>query len=415
MNRDERIIESLIAIERLRSGHKQVLKTEKWLLYLFLTSEEHINLERVKPVKNHDPIYLVKYVEKSLKVLRRLKHQLDDDELFIVENVLRWSEVAKGGLKHHRTEWLANGYNLYVHNIGSAQIFDATEKNLLHKEVIYKLILTHGLVGQYIRGEVTLGMQSAVYELIQTEEISEESLNTILTVLNQCIIEAVNVTIWEAVEDEVKLVINQLVTGFYRSEYDIKTRIQKLRHISIQNGEDYKKAYQQHVLDQDLEYELRLLLASADLWFVEAALHDFSFEEFIKIMMLIYETIDLDEIHHISFEAFMKDMYYNDQGKKKINIYKKRIIKKYLSQMTIDEIIDGKFKETIHVKHEVLYFKEAKETAFLTFNFSDVVEKLIAFCEAVEASKVLYNKTVLLFNDLFEHTFEDLEESEIYK
>ena len=111
-----------------------------------------------------------------------------------LEDVLIWSETAKAGSREQRRVWQKQGVNLFVHNVGSAQLYDLyavaehldndidkTKETSIYQlgspsgalsnnadisehdalnthtprhEIIRTLIATHGLIGQYIRGEI---------------------------------------------------------------------------------------------------------------------------------------------------------------------------------------------------------------------------------------------------------------------
>lgn len=65
-------MKSLTDIERIKTGDLQVLKNEKWLRYLVLTSERNVNLERLSSLEEMKSNYALDYVEKTLKVLSYL-------------------------------------------------------------------------------------------------------------------------------------------------------------------------------------------------------------------------------------------------------------------------------------------------------------------------------------------------------
>lgn len=65
-------MKSLTDIERIKTGDLQVIKNEKWLRYLVLTSERNVNLERLSSLEKMKSNYALDYVEKTLKVLSYL-------------------------------------------------------------------------------------------------------------------------------------------------------------------------------------------------------------------------------------------------------------------------------------------------------------------------------------------------------
>ena len=404
-------IPSLTAINRLVSGDKKVLKSEKWLMYLSLTAENNINLERVNSLDELKNNYVLNYVKRTLEALNSL--ELSQYQADIVEEVLKWSEVAKSGLAHQRSKWIQRGCNLFVHNVGSAQIYlqesteqkftkqESTEQNVKKRRLVHDLILTHGLIGQYIRGEVNFSGNEKLYSLIQSGIISANELRDILKALNYCIVTAVDEEIWINISDLVNELIDNIIKGQFKEHYSTKDRIRCLRTTSIRNGENFSVEYEKHLGDSRTLDSIENIFKTADLWYVEAALYDFSFEEFIKILLIISEGLNSEKVRHISFEYLMKSIYYQHEGKKRVNIYKKRIIEKYLSDLSIQDILDGCYKENLHVTHSITINKDLDDTVFFTFNFSDAGSKLIDFCVEAEKSDVLYESAIILLFDLF--------------
>jgi len=395
------MMNSLAAIEKLKSGDMQILKTEKWLRFLALTSERNINLERLSSLEEMKNNYVMGYVEKTLKILTEL--QLNESQTYMIEETLKWSEVAKSGLPHQRKQWINKGFNLFAHNIGSAEIYleQSEEAKPGVIRIVHDLISTHGLIGQYIRGEVPLADSKPLYQLVETNIISAEELKEILIVLNYCIIAAVNEDIWTEISEQTEALIELIIHGRFDEQYKTKERIRRLRTVSIRNGEDFDVEYERLLSDSRVSDRICKLLDLADLWYVEAAMNDFSFEEFVKVFMIIAEDVNFKKVKHISFERLMKDLYYQHDGKKRVNIYKKRIIEKYLSEVTIEDILESEFKNNLHVVHEVSLHENLDDTAFFIFKFSNAGEKLIDFCIEAEKSDVLYESAIILLFDLF--------------
>lgn len=467
----------LEAIKRLKAGDMSVLKDEKWLMYLALTPERNINLERLASMDEMKHNYVLDYVERTLLCLEYVRENaaeldiagLNARELYILEETLKWSETAKVGLPHQRRDWTGKGCNLFVHNIGSAWIYAEYVQCIVNapndvdypmhrgtsdvrdpggvsggsadvdiKEIIYTLIYTHGLVGQYIRGEVPLDANEPLYRLAcrmerasavsvtspgsqvvvssggpigpaGPEGISEAiDLKKVLIVLNYCIISAVDECIWTDIRPQAEDVICKVLEGRFAEQFDLKERLRRLRAVSIKNGEAFDEEYQRVFSDGRVAERFGTLLDRTELWYVEAALFDFSFEEFVKIFLLADLTHRHNRTRHISFERMMKDLYYQHDGKKRVNIYKKRIIEKYLGDNPIEAILAGDIKKNPHVEHEtaVAGFQpsaagDGPKTLFFDFRFSPAGSKLIDFCTEAEKSDVLYEKAVVLLFDLF--------------
>jgi len=408
-------LNSLTAIEKLMIGDMKVLKSEKWLLFLALTSERNINLERLNSLEEMKNNYVLNYVKKTLKALSDI--QLNEYQTYIIEETLKWSEVAKSGLIHQRNQWIKKGFNLFAHNIGSAEIYleQTEESNPEIKRIVHNLIQTHGLIGQYIRGEVPLADSKPLYQLVEDNMISATELKEILKVLNYCIITAVGKGIWIDISQQVEEVIDLVTNGRLDEQYKTIDRIKRLRAVAITNGENFDAEYLRLFADPKVVDRISRLLDMADLWYVEAALFDFSFEEFIKTFLLITQVagasswqsqrpaqeVNLSKVKHISFEWLMKDIYYQHEGKKRVNIYKKRIIEKYLSEITIEELLEGRYKDNLHVVHEVSFHEDVDDTVFFTFRFSAAGSRLIDFCIEAEKSDVLYESAIILLFDLF--------------
>lgn len=394
-------LKSLTAIEKFKKGDYRILKKEKWLMFLALTSEQNVNMERIISLEEMNNNYVLGYVEKTLKALAGLN--LSKYRLHLVEEVLKWSEVAKSGLVHQRNRWVKKNINLYVHNIGPAEIYmeESTEANTETRWIIYNLIMTHGLIGQYIRGEIPLIDNRPVYELVKSRRISAAELKEILKALNYCIVSAVDKGIWMDINEQTDEIIGLIINGQFHAQYHVKDRIKRLRAISIKNGENFNAKYKELFSDPRITDKVTGLLEKADLWYVEAALFDFRLEEFVKVFLLIAQKADLNQIKHISFEWLMKNIYYQHEGRKRVNIYKKRIIEKYLSEITIENIMECSYKENLHVSYEVSFQDNLDDTAFFNFRFSKAGTKLIDFCMEAEQSDVLYERAVILLFDLF--------------
>jgi len=395
------MLNSLVAIEKLKSGDMQVLKNEKWLRFLALTSESNINLERLNSLEEMKNNYVLCYVEKTIRTLSDL--QLSEYQTYIIEETLKWSEAAKSGLAHQRIQWIKKGYNLFAHNIGSAQIYlaQSEEANPDIKRIVHDLILTHGLIGQYIRGEVQLLDNKPLYQLVEDNKILPVELKEILKALNYCIVTAVDEGIWSDISKQVDEVIDLVISGQFDKQYKIKERIKRLRTVSIKNGENFDDVYKMLLAYPKVVDKIAKLLGIADIWYVEAAMYDFSFEEFVKVFLIVSLGVNSKKIKHISFERFMKDLYYQHEGKKRVNIYKKRIIEKYLLEITIEDILEGRYKDNLHVVHEFSFHENLDDTVFFTFRFSAAGSKLIDFCIEAEKSDVLYESAIILLFDLF--------------
>ncbi|MCP1183839.1 class I SAM-dependent methyltransferase [Paenibacillus sp. 1781tsa1] len=440
------MLHSLMAIQSYKSGNTPEAQ-QPWLQLLAAAEQPHINLERIHSIaelEGTNPV--LDYTERTLHVLEKLQVSFWVRE--ILEEVLIWSETAKAGSREQRRVWQKQGVNLFVHNVGSAQLYDlyiganhldndigksggtsinqpgslsdALSKNAdmskhavltshtPRHEVIRTLIATHGLIGQYIRGEIPFAENAPLHALIVKGWLTTDELHTILLALNECIIAGVDPALWVQVQAEVQRIVGWIITGPDHEDWSVKERLSRLRSSSIRQGEAVDTAYAK--LQTELNVEQALApLAHRTLWYVESAMQDFSLQEMVKVFLLTLRSESMtptsiekqsDIVRHISFEPLMNTMYYDYKGVKKLNIYKKRMIEKYLEQYAWEQIVAGEQIVYPHLTHRTERHVDLPDTLFVTFEFSPAAEKLIAFCIEAEKSP-LYEKAVLLLFDLF--------------
>ncbi|MFC9778521.1 class I SAM-dependent methyltransferase [Paenibacillus chitinolyticus] len=474
------MLTSLKAIEEYRLGAEPPVNAYTWLRFLVSAEERIVNLERIRSIHElADANPVLDYVERTLRILDGLKLSFWVKE--ILETVLVWSETAKGGTVRQRMQWQADGVNLFVHNIGSVQLFDrfnemgetGTDKLL----VIRTLIETHGLLGQYIRGEVPFEGNEPLTEIVKRGLLTPEELQSLLIPLNHCIIGAVSPELWSTVRSEVEELTGHISSGEQPGVWSVRERLRKLRSGSIRRGENFEAEYEKIATALEATERARVDVAEAleateragvdeaeeampqggqvfvgealdggtgqagqpartkqaehigqagypglaleralqplagkTLWYVESALQEFSLEEVVKVFMLALQTgattdsamtMTDEPVHHISFERLMNAMYYDYKGVKKINVYKKRIIEKFLRELAFEHIGSSGAPVNPHLAYKVERSPSAADTVFFTFEFSAAAEKLIEFCMEAEKSP-LYEKAVLLLFDLFE-------------
>jgi SAM-dependent methyltransferase len=445
------MLQALRAIQSYQSGDSQqsLQNKPKWLQLLAAAEKPRINLERIHSIAElQNTNAVLDYTERTLQVLDGLQLSFWMREL--LEVVLAWSETAKGGSPEQRRAWQHQGINLFVHNIGSAQLYDlytaetrgdelarvpesqvqaASEMQVSPQgqdtasaemvsprhEITRILISTHGLIGQYIRGEIPFAENAPLQSLMTEGWITRSELRNLLMALNECIISAVDPGLWKQIQLEVEQIVDWIVEGAEHTDWSVKERLARLRSSSIRQGEaldeTYAKLEQQFPLQQQLAP-----LASRTLWYVESAMKDFSLEEMVKVFLLAlhsegWNAVSVENkypagmssftnIRHISFEPLMNTMYYDYKGVKKLNIYKKRMIEKYLEQYGWEQVIAGERLPYPHLEHRIERYPDLPDTLFITFEFSPAAEKLIAFCIEAEKSP-LYEQAVLLLFDLF--------------
>ncbi|WP_438347239.1 class I SAM-dependent methyltransferase [Paenibacillus sp. FA6] len=395
------MLKSLTTIAAFRQGDYSVLQQNVWLEMIASAEEKIVNLDRIRSIGElleANPV--LDYVEETLEILESLSLSFWVKE--ILEEVLIWSEVAKGGTLKERLSWQKEEINLFVHNIGSAELYKKYGVNVETErtDVIYTLIATHGLVGQFLRGEVVYRENKPLTQLTIDKVLSPEELGHILVPLNRCIIAGVSSDLWLEVKLEVEHIIRYIAHDGDPQSVGIVDRLRKLRTAAISRGEPFESELDRITRNIDINDEFEVI-DQHTLWFVEAALQEFTLEEFVKVFLIIYSNDHIEQIRHISFEPLMNTMYYDYKGMKKLNVYKKRIIEKYLQEVSLESIGNGIFPDNPHLTHHLTQNKDLPDTLIFTFEFSAAATKLIEFCIEAEKSS-LYEKAVLMLFDLFD-------------
>jgi SAM-dependent methyltransferase len=404
------MLRSLQAIEAYREAGTVDGESCPWLEYIVQAEETIVNLERIESLQMLEYLNpVLDYVERSLRLLDSLPLSYWIKEL--VEETLVWSETAKGGTRRQRRLWEAEGINIFVHNIGSAQLYwrhtakdftDLPGETRAEKKVIaHRLIETHGLIGQQIRGEVPPMVNHSLSAMVEEGLLTADELERLLFALNHCVISAVSPELWQEVRTEVMKLIAVISTGDLHAGVPMKERLRRMRAGAIASGENFDSEWD-HLEQAGWSAAVLEPMQPVTFWYVESALQTFSLEQFLKIMTLTACGRQRSSLNHISYEPIMNSIYYDYKGMKKINIYKKRIIEKYLSGLSWEEILSG--AEPPGNPHLVLRLRQEEpltDTLFANFEFSPAAEKLIEFCIEAEKSP-LYERAVLLLFDLFD-------------
>lgn len=365
---------------------------KKWINYIYNSDKKKINYERVTNLKSLNNKYVYNYVIKTLQILEEEKENYNEKTIFLVEETLKWSEVAKCYNKDKIKEWKNKKINLLVHNIGSSEIYKLEEKN--YNNIVRVLIKTHGLVGQYIRGEINLNKNNELFELIKNNEISKKELRNVLLLLNKCIIKAVSNKLYINLENKIEKTIDKIINGVLDEEIDLNKRFNLLNN---QLNEKNQNELELLLNNEQIKNKLENLFKKLEFWYYEVALNDFTIEEQIKLLLIISNNID-HKIEHLSFEKIMISIYLDYENKKQINIYKKRIIEDYLDSLEIEDILNNKIKQNPHIKIKI---SKKEENIIPEFKFSIQAARLISFCEVAYTSDSLYNQAVFMLYDLF--------------
>ena len=346
------------------------LEDNLWLKYLTCTDNVYVNAERLESMGSLSGRETLMYVMRTLDILEEIakRESLGADTVSVIASTLKWSEVAKGGLAKERAEWIGRGYPLDIHNIASAEIYrDATGDDGL----IYTLIRTHGVVGQAIRGEISFAVNKDL------TAIKRDDLKALLMALNECIIRAVSETIWKRVRRSVESHVEEILQGEIH-EYSPQHRLQKLCPGEME------------FFDNDVKFFSEKIFPRFELWYFEAALSDFNMGQIRAILEDALKITDASgkEVSHLNFKPLADNLYYDYEGKKHINIYKKRIIEKHLLDASVQNV-------DIDVNIE-------NGSAYIDFKFSPVCEKLIDFCvEAERCGLLTFEKSIIVLYDMF--------------
>lgn len=350
-----------------------------WLDMIVSAEEITQNYESVEAVNHMSSSHLFDYVYHTLAILEEIKGERDEI-YYMLSTVLAYSEISKGGSYSQRKRWSDQGYQLQIHNEASAHIFNdlVFYENPERKDLTFQLIFTHGLIGQYIRGESRL--QSTIKLIVSLKKFyHDKQIREMLMMLNECIIRAVSEKIWSEVKDEAAEIIDHIIDG------EIK-QTSRERLFRLTEGK---------YIEGEMNPSIEAFIEHADIWYAAAALHDFSLLDIFTIMELAADHTASLQIRHIHFGEFMVQMHYDYKGIKHTNIYRKRVIEKYLL-----EYRQSRKPDETHVSFKMDYDKEA-QCAFISFAFSDVGEALIRFCVEAEKVDLMHSRATIMLFDFF--------------
>ncbi len=362
---------------------------EQWEKYLLNTREKNYNIERLDSVKKNSNKLVYEYVLRSLSILE--DKNVDKKTYYYVSEALKWMDVAKTGNSVERRKWKKKGYDLYAHNYGSSDIY--RDDNPQYDEVVRILIRTHGLIGQYIRGEVKFIHNKDLYSLIDRNLITKEELRKVLEIYNECLIAATSKEVYARVKEEVNLSIDRIINNDFNHEFDI---IERLNRLNGGISKEAKDELKEILKNKELEKTITKLFNSVGFWYYESSLSDFSMLEQIKILAIC--SLGVGSIRNITFEHIMKTIYTDYNGKRVINLFKKRIVEEYLRNINLDDIINNHLYLSPHIS-----FKLTKTNSVLLFDFKFSIQatKLIDFCMVASTSDSIYKKSIYLLYDLF--------------
>lgn len=360
--------------------NSEVLKQERWLYYLAITNNNATNCERVESINSITGQETLDYVMKTLEALESIRENLTDREYSIIKKVLQWSEVAKGGTEKQREQWIQKGYPLDIHNLASAEIYlEQSTDSIEETKLIYLLIKTHGIIGQNIRGEVSKTNNVSLYELYDHADRMNKKdiyISSLLENLNYCIISGVRWNLWMQVKNEVSEIIDEI-------------EARKLVNLTAEERLHRLFPSQKEMSAKTIKLFDENVFPFFELWYFTSAMESFSESQISALMELILKTEGIQRVTHLNFKPLADNLHYDYEGKKHTNVYKQRIIEKYLKNPTSVENV------SIRVAIQ-------NNTMLVDFEFSAACLKLIDFCVEAERSGLLtYEKSIKVLFDMF--------------
>lgn len=360
--------------------NSEVLKQERWLYYLAITNNNATNCERVESINSITGQETLDYVMKTLEALESIRENLTDREYSIIKKVLQWSEVAKGGTEKQREQWIQKGYPLDIHNLASAEIYlEQSTDSIEETKLIYLLIKTHGIIGQNIRGEVSKTNNVSLYELYDYADRMNKKdiyISSLLENLNYCIISGVRWNLWMQVKNEVSEIIDEI-------------EAKKLVNLTAEERLHRLFPSQKEMSAKTIKLFDENVFPFFELWYFTSAMESFSESQISALMELILKTEGIQRVTHLNFKPLADNLHYDYEGKKHANVYKQRIIEKYLKNPTS--------VENVSIKVAI-----QNNTMLVDFEFSAACLKLIDFCVEAERSGLLtYEKSIKVLFDMF--------------
>ena len=362
---------------------------ELWEKYLTSTKEKNYNIEHLESTKQNNSKLVYQSILRALNILDNKK--VNKDIYYYVSETLKWMDVSKTGSRADRKKWKEKKYDLYIHNIASANIYKDDNKD--YDEVIYILIKTHGLIGQYIRGETNLISNKELYELIERNLIKKDLLQEVVQVLNECIIRSISDTLYDKIKDQINNAIQLIINNKFNEQINL---IDKLDRLNGSLSQEKKKELKELLNNKLINEKITNLFNKVDFWYYEVALSNYSILEQIKILLICNNN--LKDENNLTFERIMKSMYIDFNNKKVINLFKKRIVEEYLSSLDINDILNNNLSNSPHISFKL---SKKESTLLFDFKFSIQASKLIDFCMVASVSDALYKKAIYILYDLF--------------
>jgi len=336
-------------IKKVENGEFNVLKNEKWLMFLYLNSENNFNPEHFDKLISKN--ITLQYVKRTLEILS--EQQLTSSVSDILCEVLCWSEVSKCGLSNQRKYWKNKKYFLVDHADASAEIYK--EESIIFNEQIYELIKKHGNIGQYIKGEMS------------KHSIKFNPENKKLTFyLTKCVVLAVSEDLWNKVESKVKSVIYDENILFK----NIEDRLSVLINYNLKTNKTLNS------------YE------NIDLWYAGPVLQILGSEKSIKLLNYISKNLKpFNDTLIIDFKSVLDKLVYYRDGIKKID---------YCMMAMIDEVLSY---GNAHGKLSFIYHDDNHVNIDILISESGI--GIDSFYRNLNNNDILHQKAVLMVMDYF--------------
>lgn len=355
-----------------------------WKTYLVETAETKYNLSHLEAVKDLNNACVKDYVLRCIEIA---EHETQTADLLVRKLVLRtlqWMDVAKCGSDADRKRWkaLRPEICLDVHTEASAAIYlleAPAEDDAWTRNMVAALIKTHGLVGQYIMGECSLD----AYKIFEEMDVPKPVLFRVLKILTHAVMAGVSEKLWKNNQVKVNTLLTNIVNGIYKRD-TVEARLKKLFpafkyvELTAEEKELYSSVFEQTII-----------------WYPTVALENFNRTELNTIFSFIKSYMNA-EISHIDFYDLMKELSYDRNGIRALNIYKKRILEVLLREMAEGQT---NLAECEHV--QVSCVQDGNCIKFRV-EFTPVCAALINFCvEAERSGFATYQKNIITIFDMF--------------
>jgi len=116
---------------KMLNSHNLYQKDELWIKYLYNTKQKSVNLKNIKNLSDANNHFVFDYVKKTLELLDSEATNYNNYIVKLVEETLKWCEVAKCGNLSSRKKWMKLGLDLNIHNEASCEIYRDLSKNLI--------------------------------------------------------------------------------------------------------------------------------------------------------------------------------------------------------------------------------------------------------------------------------------------